>query len=80
MVAESEERKVDVLSITVIWVEPTASGSGDERGAEADGRDVVALAEALDKPTASAFLGRKITQKRAIAAKSARYFTAIELY
>jgi len=45
--AESDERKVERLSATVTWDEPALSGSALIKGDEADGREVVALAEAF---------------------------------
>lgn len=54
--AVSEARKVDKLSITVTCDEPAVSGSGLERGAEGDGREVLAEAEALRSEAAEAFL------------------------
>ena len=50
--AESEERNVDTLLKTVTADEPTINGSVDESGEDGDGREVVALAEALVRVSA----------------------------
>jgi hypothetical protein len=59
--AESDDRNVEVLSKTVTLVEPVLRGSGELSGDEAEGREVVALAEALERPKACTFVGRQKT-------------------
>jgi len=59
--AASEARKVELLSKTVTEIDP--AGAKAERGDEGDGRDVVALADALRSVAACAFSDAPKTAK-----------------